>query len=239
MQAFLLAAGLGTRLQPLTNTRPKALVEVAGKTLLERNIENLVKFGCKRIVVNVHHFPDMMIEFLDTHHFDCTILVSDERDQLLDTGGALAKASKLFSNGWPILVHNVDILSSIDLKEAYDTHLRNSNSATLLVSKRQTSRYLLFDEYKQLVGWKNTATDETLWSKYPIQRVDSMAFSGIHIINSELLHRLPPEGKYPIIPEYLRLAPNCKIKALEHPAEDWIDVGKPETLKLAERFVER
>lgn len=239
MEAFILAAGLGTRLQPLTNTRPKALVEIGGTTLLERNIANLAKYGFRKIVVNIHHFPDMMTEFLNTHHFDAEILISDERDKLLDTGGALKKASKLFSGTVPIMIHNVDILSSINLKDAYDRHVRDGNFATLLASRRQTSRYLLFDDTGNLAGWENTAKSETLWTGQPVQNATSLAFSGIHIVNPELPEMLPQEDTYPIIPEYLRLAKDHKVRCLEHSAEKWLDVGKPETLKLAESFVAR
>lgn len=239
MEAFILAAGLGTRLQPLTNTRPKALVEIGGTTLLERNIANLAKYGFRKIVVNIHHFPDMMTEFLNTHHFDAEILISDERDKLLDTGGALKKAARLFTGKSPILIHNVDILSSINLREVYDKHVGNGNLVTLLVSRRKTSRYLLFGKKGTLAGWENTAKNEILWTGTPLQSTKRMAFSGIHIVNPELLEMLPPEDTYPIIPEYLRLAKDHKIQGLEHPAGDWLDVGKPETLKLAESFVER
>ena len=237
MEAMILAAGLGTRLRPLTNDRPKALVEVNGTTLLEYNLRRLIGFGFNKIVINIHHFPDMVIDFVRQHNFDAEILFSDEREQLLDTGGALKKAAALFSGKEPVLIHNVDILTTLNLGEIYRKHLGNKALATLLVSKRDTSRQLLFDKNQQLVGWHNSSNNETLWSDRPVEIFDSMAFSGIHIVNPELFDLLPPAAPYPIIPEYLKIGQKHKILAFKHLAEEWLDVGKPETLKLAEKFI--
>lgn len=237
MEAMILAAGLGTRLRPLTKDRPKALVEVNGITLLEYNLRRLIGFGFNKIVINIHHFPDMVIDFVRQRNFEAEILFSDEREQLLDTGGALKKAAELFSGKEPVLIHNVDILSTLDLGEIYHKHLGNKALATLLVSKRDTSRQLLFDKKQQLVGWHNSSNNETLWSDRPVEIFDSMAFSGIHIVNPELFDLLPPAAPYPIIPEYLKIGKYHKILAFKHLAEEWLDVGKPETLKLAEKFI--
>jgi len=237
MEAMILAAGLGTRLRPLTNDRPKALVEVNGITLLEYNMRRLIGFGFNKIVINIHHFPDMVIDFVRQRNFEAEILFSDEREQLLDTGGALKKAAALFSGKEPVLIHNVDILSTLDLGEIYRKHLGNKALATLLVSKRDTSRQLLFDKNQQLVGWHNSSNNETLWSDRTVEIFDSMAFSGIHIVNPELFDLLPPAAPYPIIPEYLKIGKYHKILAFSHLAEEWLDVGKPETLKLAEKFI--
>lgn len=234
---MILAAGLGTRLRPLTNDRPKALVEVNGITLLEYNLRRLIGFGFNKIVINIHHFPDMVIDFVRQRNFEAEILFSDEREQLLDTGGALKKAAALFSGKEPVLIHNVDILSTLDLGEIYNKHLGNKALATLLVSKRDTSRQLLFDKNQQLVGWHTSSNNETLWSDRPVEIFDSMAFSGIHIVNPELFDLLPPAAPYPIIPEYLKIGKYHKILAFSHLAEEWLDVGKPETLKLAKKFI--
>ena len=237
MEAMILAAGLGTRLRPLTNDRPKALVEVNGTTLLEYNLRRLIDFGFNKIEINVHHFPDMVIDSVRQRNFDAEIMFSDERELLMDTGGALKKAAPLFSGKEPVLIHNVDILSTLDLGEIYRKHLENKALATLLVSKRNTSRQLLFDKKQQLVGWHNSSNNETLWSDKPAETFDTMAFSGIHIVNPELFDLLPPVAPYPVIPEYLKLAKHHKILAFSHLAKQWIDVGKPETLKLAEKFM--
>ncbi|MBR0072727.1 MAG: nucleotidyltransferase family protein [Bacteroidales bacterium] len=237
MEAMILAAGLGTRLRPLTNDRPKALVEVNGITLLEYNLKRLIGFGFNKIVINIHHFPDMVIDFVRQRTFGADIRFSDEREQLMDTGGALKKAAPLFSGLEPILIHNVDILSTLDLGAVYHNHVGSGASATLLVSRRNTSRQLLFDGKNQLVGWKNQTTGETLWSGKAIEDVDALAFSGIHIVNPELLGALPEARPYPIIPEYLKLAKQHKILAYKHLSDKWLDVGKPETLKKAENFL--
>ncbi|MBR5029205.1 MAG: nucleotidyltransferase family protein [Bacteroidales bacterium] len=237
MEAMILAAGLGTRLRPLTNDRPKALVEMNGITLLEYNLRQLIGFGFNRIVINVHHFPDMIIDFVRSRKFEAEILFSDEREQLMDTGGALKKAAPLFSGKVPVLIHNVDILSTLDLGEIYRKHLGTKVLATLLVSKRNTARQLLFGRDGQLIGWQNTTNNETIWSGEPSQTFDSMAFSGIHIVNPDLFEMLPEAAPYPIIPEYLKIAQNHKILAFKHLAKDWLDVGKPETLKMAEKFI--
>ncbi len=237
MEAMILAAGLGTRLRPLTNDRPKALVEVGGTTLLEHNLNRLISFGFNKIVINIHHFPDMVKDFVKSRKFDSEILFSDEREQLMDTGGALKKAEPLFSGREPVLIHNVDILTTLDLGQIYRNYLETNILAMLLVSSRNTARQLLFDTDNQLAGWKNAATDETLWSEQPIAGAIPLAFSGIHIISPELFHLLPDARPYPIIPEYLKLAKQHKILAYKHLEEQWLDVGKPETLKKAEIFL--
>lgn len=238
MQAFLLAAGLGTRLRPLTNDRPKALVEVNGHTLLEINILNLIANGADRIVVNVHHFGDMVIDFISSRRWDAEILVSDERDCLLDTGAGLKKASQYFLPDQPVLVHNVDILSRLSLKEIYDYYIDSKSVGTLAVSLRPTSRQLLFNYDGILCGWRNSSSGEEVKCENLIEPVDSYAFSGISVVSPSLWQALPPaDAPYPIIPAYLKLA-NChRISRFVHNPADWLDVGKPETLAIAKSFV--
>lgn len=236
MQAFLLAAGLGTRLRPLTDHKPKALVEIQGVPLLKINLDNLIRQGVSRIVVNVHHHADMIVDYLNHHTWDAEILVSDERDQLLDTGGGLKKAAHLFAPNEPVLIHNVDILSHIDLTAALKQHSHSMSIATLLVSSRNTSRQLLFDEHCQLVGWKDSRSGETRWVQEPTP-CEERAFSGIAIIEPTLLDLLPPANRpYPIIPAYLDMARNHRINYFEHKKEDWLDVGKPDTLNIAQTW---
>lgn len=247
MEAFLLAAGLGTRLKPLTDDRPKALVEVAGHTLLEINIRRLAALRPDRIVVNIHHFSSMMRDYIESNHWGTEVCISDESKMLLDTGGALKKAQPLFSGCEPIVVHNVDVLCNINLDEMVAKHMESGSLATLAVARRDTSRQLLVNSSAQLAGWQNSATGERLLvSKTNSETgicnasgsLHAMAFSGIAVVAPELLKMLPPaEHPYPIIPEYLRLAKDHTISTFEHPAADWLDVGKPATLALAADFI--
>ena len=222
MEGFILAAGLGTRLRPLTNDRPKALVEVGGMTLLERTIRRLEEAGINHIVINVHHFADKVIDFVNTHTWQARTDISDERDLLLDTGGALKQAAPLFSGREEVLVHNVDILSDIDLQAVERHHRSEGNLVTLCVSRRKTKRLLAFDERGLLVG----RADEGL------------AFSGISIVSPELFALLPEADRpYPVIDEYIRLSQaGHRIGAYLHDPAHWLDVGKPETLKQAEQW---
>ena len=237
MQAFILAAGLGTRLRPLTNTKPKALVEIQGTPLIKIAIENLIHHGATRIVVNIHHLGDQLLDYLLHNQWDADILISDEREQLLDTGGGLKKAQNFFLSNEPILIYNVDILSHINLANAITQHIDSMNMATLLVSNRNTSRQLLFDSNRQLTGWKNSTTKEAKWVKEPLNSYEQKAFSGIAIIQPELLELLPPaDHPYPIIPAYLNIARNHRISYFEHLPQDWLDVGNPETLQRAQNW---
>src|SRR5664280_1226211 len=162
MKAMIFAAGLGTRLKPVTDNLPKALVPIAGKPLLEHVILKLKSAGFDEIIVNIHHFPDQIIDFLKANNnFSIRIEVSDERNLLLDTGGGIRRAAWFFDDEKPFLVHNVDILSNVDLKELYQQHLRSNSLATLVVSKRDTFRYLLFNDDNRLCGWINEKTGET------------------------------------------------------------------------------
>lgn len=237
-QAFVLAAGLGTRLRPLTDSRPKALVEVEGRPLLEILLHRLAALGTDRVVVNVHHFGDMVIKFLESREWGMEVLVSDERGRLLDTGGGLKKARPLFWNDCPILVHNVDILSRIDLRDLLSQHADNKCMATLAVSDRSTSRYLLWDTDSRLVGWHNRSTGEYKWADGPKDGYKPLAFSGVAVVEPSLLDKMPPADEpYSIIPAYLDAAKDHVIRCLEHDPADWLDVGKPDTIEKAGRFL--
>ena len=218
MEGFILAAGLGTRLRPLTDDRPKALVEVGGVTLLELAIRRLEAAGIRHIVVNVHHFGDRVIDFLDNHRWQAAIDISDERTLLLDTGGGLKHAAPLFSGKENVLVHNVDILSDIDFREVERQHNEQGNLVTLCVSRRATKRLLAFDKEGRLMG----------------RATEGLAFSGISVVSPALFPLLPDDGHlYPIIDEYIKLSTHYPIRCHEHSPEHWLDVGKPETLALA------
>lgn len=221
MEGFVLAAGLGTRLRPLTDDRPKALVEVGGKTLLQHTIEKLQAFGINHIVVNVHHFADNVVSFLRSRQWQCTIDISDERAMLLDTGGGLKHAAPLFSGRENVLVHNVDILSDIDLRDVEALHKRNDNLVTLCVSQRKTKRMLEFDANGMLVG----------------RAEEGLAFSGVSVVSPSLFPLLPEaDHPYPVIDEYIRLSHGHRIGCYRHSPDHWLDVGKPETLELARQW---
>ena len=242
MKAMIFAAGLGTRLKPLTDSIPKALVPIAGKPLLEHVILKLKAAGFDEIIVNVHHFPDQIIDFLKVNNnFGIRIEVSDERDQLLDTGGGIRKAKHFFDNGQPFLVHNVDILSDIDLKELFQQHLAADSLATLVVSKRDTFRYLLFDDDHRLCGWINETTGETKPIKFDdISCFNKLAFAGIQVLSPrvfELMETL--DAKFPIMDFYFSNAQTQVIKGFIPTDFHMLDVGKLNVLDEAERFVNR
>ncbi len=241
MKAMIFAAGLGTRLKPLTENVPKALLPIAGKPMLEHIILKLKAAGFNQIVINIHHFGQQILDFLAANNnFGIQIYVSDERDYLLDTGGGIKKASRFLQGDEPFLVHNVDIFSNVDLLELYNRHLETNPLATLLVSRRKTSRYLLFDKEQKLCGWRNHATGEVK-SYYPYfdpDQYDEYAFSGIHVISPKIFDWMEEwTGKFSIIHFYLSICAHTSL--LAYPAENLqlLDVGKPETLQLAEEWM--
>ncbi|MBQ3628140.1 MAG: nucleotidyltransferase family protein [Bacteroidaceae bacterium] len=238
---LILAAGLGTRLKPLTDTMPKALVPVANKPLLEHLIVRLKANGCTDIVVNVHHFAQQIIDFLaDKQNFGINIQISDEREQLLETGGAIKKAESLFTDGKPFLVHNVDIFHNLDLHAFYHTYSTQAD-AVLLVSQRDTQRYLLFNELDELVGWINIKTGEVK-SPYPTVESDitpyrKLAFSGIHIFSPSLLPDMASwQDRFSIIDFYLQSCATHRIIGVEKDDLRLLDVGKINSLTIAEEF---
>lgn len=241
MKALVFAAGLGNRLKPITDTVPKALVPVGGKPMLEHVIFKLKEAGFTDITVNIHHLGQQIIDFLqEKNNFGIDIHISDEREYLLDTGGGIKHAEHFLNGNEPFLVHNVDIFSNIDLKELYNRHLENKALATLLVSKRKTSRYLLFNKENQLCGWRNRETGEVK-SYYPYFNPDQyqqFAFSGIHVISPEIFRWMEDwTGKFSIIQFYLSICAKTNIQAYEVPGLKLLDVGKKETLTLAEEWV--
>lgn len=238
MEALIFAAGLGTRLKEQTQNKPKALVSLAGKPLLQHVIERLKRFGINHMVVNVHHFADQVIDFIKEHDsFGIRIDISDERDLLLDTGGGLKKAGHFFSGNEPILIYNVDVISNLDLNNLLEFHLQNKSLATLVVRQRETSRYLMFDENMFLSGWKNFSSGETIVSREDLfSDSQPFAFSGIHIVQPEILDLITEEVKFPIMDLYLRLAKNHPIKAFLDQSNLWMDLGKPDQIIEAEKL---
>ncbi|MCC8037262.1 MAG: NTP transferase domain-containing protein [Bacteroidales bacterium] len=255
MKAMIFAAGLGTRLAPITDTIPKALVDVGGKPMLQRVIENVKAAGVTKIVVNVHYLAQQIVDYLhDNKNFGVDITISDESDLLLDTGGGLLKAAPLLEGNEPILVHNVDILTDLDFRAMETAHQRSGALATLLVKDRTTSRYLLWDDQMQLRAWINTKTGETIPPGQEINNLLPLAFGGIHIISPALLEHLSayaiasekavecPEGHrgkaiqpFGIIPFYLHEAQKGEaVHGYLYPTPyRWVDVGSHDTLAKA------
>ena len=238
MKAMVLAAGLGTRLRPLTDNRPKALVEVGGRTLLEITLTRLRAFGINEVIINVHHFADLVIDYLNSNkNFGMRIEISRE-DVLMDTGGGLRKAAWFFLEDSsrldePFLLHNVDVISNIDLRRMLQFHKENHALATLAVQSRETSRPLLFDDHLQLCG-RRAGRDHEPEIVRPSAHLDPLAFSGIHVISPRLLSLLTEEGVFPIIPSYLRLAAQGeKILAFRADQYYWRDLGRPAALAQA------
>lgn len=240
MNAFIFAAGLGTRLKPLTDTMPKALVPVGGKPLLYHVIEKLKSAGIKKIVINIHHFGEMIIEYVkENNNFGIEIVFSDERQMLLETGGAIKHAVDLLGDE-PFLIHNVDILSNVDLEALINAHTESNSAATLLVSKRNSTRALLFSSDGNLTAWTNKTTGEvkTPYSDIEISNLNEFAFSGIHIFTPRLFKYFGayPE-KFSIIDFYLNTCKEEKIKAYTQDGLQLLDVGKLDSLEKAEEFV--
>lgn len=237
MKAFLLSAGLGTRLKPITDHCPKALVEIDGKSLLERNILHLQKSGIREVVVNVHHFAEKIIETIRANQgFGSTVTISDESEAVLETGGGLKKAAVLLKDKEPVLMLNVDILCNFNLQKMLTFHQKKKALATLAVQNRNSSRMLLFDEADQLCGWQNIKTGEAkLLTGRAVEDLHPFAFSGIQLLSQEFLGKIKQEGKFSIIETYLDLGKTEKIIGWNHTGDLWIDVGKPESLEMARK----
>lgn len=246
MKAMIFAAGLGTRLRPLTDTMPKALVKVDGEPLLRHVLDFLVSSGFDDITVNVHHFAGQIIDYLRSRGELAQgpgggVHISDESDALLDTGGGILKAAPLLEGDGPVLVHNVDILSNLDVHELLAS-ARPDAVSTLVVSDRRTSRYLLFDDNMRLVGWTNVNTGEVR-SPYPgldPSGCRKLAFSGIHLITPELLRIMKNgefRGKFSIMDFYLSIAADCPVYGFVPKDFRMLDVGKPEAIAQSQEFL--
>ena len=238
MKAMILAAGLGTRLRPLTDNRPKALVEIAGRPLLEITLARLRRFGIRDVIINAHYFAAMIRDYLESNqYFGMNIAISFE-EVLLDTGGGLKQAAYFFRDGSgdseePFLLHNVDVISTIDLRRMVEFHSEHQALATLAVQDRKTSRYLLFEEGSELCG-RRSGKDQTTELVRPAQRVLPLAFGGIQVISPRFLAMMSEEGAFSIISSYLRLAAGGeKILGFRTDEYYWRDVGRPESVTQA------
>jgi N-acetyl-alpha-D-muramate 1-phosphate uridylyltransferase len=234
MKAMIFSAGLGTRFKPWTNFHPKALATVNGKSLLQRNIEYLQKYGIKDVIVNVHHFADQVLDALKKNDgWGSNIIVSNESDELLETGGGLLKAKDLFKPGERFITCNVDILTDLDLNKLITFHQQNRALISFGVTKRQTSRYFLFDEDGRLCGWRNSKTSE---EKIVIHRptLIEKAYSCVVVFEPEIFSLIPFRGKFSLVDLYLALAAQHLILGYDHTGDKFVDVGKPESITTAE-----
>lgn len=236
---MILAAGLGTRLEHHTIERPKALVEVDGKPLLAYVLEKLVFSGFNEVVINVHHFADQIIKYLDENNFGAKIHISDESSRLLNTGGGILKAHPFLNGEEPFLVHNVDILSDIDLKKLVDYHISHNSFASLAVGNRKSSRHFLFDKNMRLAGWRNNLTDKEIVPVKSESPLKGYAFAGIHVISPDFFQKIHNKGAFSIVDAYLSLCSTNNIVGFDTSQNYVIDVGKPKNLEIAKEFAVR
>ena len=235
MKAMILAAGMGTRLGEMTRNQPKALVLFHDKPMLEQLLLRLKKQGFHQILINVFHFERQIIDFVKNHaNFGLDIQFSNEKEQLLDTGGAIWFARDFFRGEEPVLVHNVDIFSDLDFQKMEQQFAATKALAGLVVRKRQTSRYLLFDNGQRLTGWENSKTGEQKWVTGKPEKYTRLAFSGIYYARPEFPQLLPFHGKFSIVDAWLKMAKTNPITALSDTASNWFDLGTPEKIREAE-----
>lgn len=236
VQAMIFSAGLGTRFKPWTDVHPKALALVNGKSLLQRNVEYLCQYGIDDIVVNVHHFPDQIIHAIESNNgWGAKVRISDERDEVLETGGGLWKARDLFDLSKPILTINVDILTDLSLDSFLNSHIENQPLISLAVSERQTSRCFVFNGQDRLIGWRNQQTGEERMRMHATDSVNR-AFSGISIFSPEFFKVVTQRGKFSLVDAFLALAPDHSILGYDHTGDKWVDVGKPVSVEVAEKL---
>ncbi len=236
MKAMIFAAGLGTRFKPWTDHHPKALAIINGKSLLQRNIEYLQQYGIDQVVVNVHHFAEQLITTIQQNNgWGSTVTISDESDEVLETGGGLLKAAPLLEGDGPFIVMNADILTDLDLAAMKTAHNKYRPLATLATTNRSTSRYFLFDENDRLCGWRNVQTGNEKIAINGTQQLPA-AFSGIHIIDPAIFDVITQRGKFSMVDVYLSLAPAYIIRRFDHSGGKLIDVGKPEAIDKAEQL---
>jgi NDP-sugar pyrophosphorylase family protein len=237
MKAMILAAGLGTRLMPLTNDLPKALVPVKGKPMILHLIERLMQQGVDHFVVNLHHHAGMLRDFLLSLDVPgITLQCSDERDALLDTGGAIKRAARFFEHEEHFLVHNVDIWTNLDINKMIRMHTANRAMGTLAVRDRPTTRYLLFNDHSSLCGWQNLKTGEEMLVHQEEKHLTPLAFSGIQIVSPGIFRYFPAHERFSLVELYLAAAATERIVAYRHDQDDWSDLGTPERINSLDRF---
>jgi len=232
--SMIFAAGLGTRFKPWTDKHPKALAVVNGKTLLQRNVEYLQQYGISNVIVNVHHFADQIIDAVkQSHGWGSDIIISDETNEILETGGGLLKAKDLFNLGERIITCNVDILTDLDLNKLIAFHEKYKPLISFAVTNRKTSRYFLFDDKSRLCGWRNTKTGEER-TVIPKPGLIEKAYSCVVVFEPEIFSLIPFHGKFSLVDVYLKLAADHLILGYDHTGDRFVDVGKPENIAIAE-----
>jgi N-acetyl-alpha-D-muramate 1-phosphate uridylyltransferase len=233
-KAMIFAAGLGTRFKPWTDSHPKALAVVNGKSLLQRNVKYLQRYGITEVVVNIHHFPEQVMKAItDNKGWGSNVILSDESDQLLETGGGLMKAKTFFEGENPFLSVNVDILTDLDITGLMAFHQQHEPLVSFAVSNRKTSRYFLFNDEMRLVGWRNTATGEEI-IKIPSKQYIEKAYSCVVIFEPKIFDLINRKGKFSLVDVYLDLAADHLIMGYDHSGDKFVDVGKPEAVAIAE-----
>lgn len=234
MKAMIFSAGLGTRFKPWTDKHPKALAIINGKSLLQRNIEYLQQYEIRDVIVNVHHFPDQIIKVLDENKgFGSRVLISEETNEVLETGGGLLKAKHLLTAGEDFLTINVDILTSLDLHQFLSFHRAEHSFVSLAVSNRKSSRCFVFNENDRLTGWRNLQTGEEK-IKVASKAEFNKSFSGISLFSYSFFDKLSLQGKFSLVDAYLSLAAENPIYGYDHSGDKWVDVGRPESVATAE-----
>jgi len=236
MKAMIFAAGLGTRFKPWTDKHPKALAPVNGKSLLQRNVEWLQQYGIKDVIVNVHHFPEQVMQAIQANKgWGSNITISDERGQLLETGGGLKKARPYFDSNESFVTINVDILTDLNLDKLIHFHTQNRPLISFAVSDRKTSRYFLFDEKLRLCGWENVKTGDKRMS-IEKEKLLQKAYSCVVVFQPEIFSLMKQQGKFSLVDVYLDLAADHKILGYDHTGDRLVDVGKPESVAVAEKL---
>jgi len=233
---MIFAAGLGTRLKSYTKNNPKALLEINNKPLLRYVIDNLSNYNFSKIIINVHHFSEQIIKYLDSIDYpNIEIIISDESNLLLDTGGGLKFASRHFKNADNILLHNVDVISNINIEKLWETHVKSDNIATIAVKNRETSRYFLFNDNYLLRGWEDRKTGKKILCSN--ENLNAFAFSGIHVVSGKIFKLFPIREKFSITDFYLQICSQKNIYGYVHNDDLWVDVGKPENISAAEKIL--
>ncbi len=234
--AMIFSAGLGTRFKPWTDSHPKALALVNGKSLLQHNIEYLQQYGIVNVVVNVHHFADQIIEAVEKNRgWGSNVVISDESNEVLETGGGLLKAKALIQNGEPFITLNADFLTNLNINQLIDFHQKKKALISFGISNRKTSRYFLFDEDNRLCGWRNTNTGEERIA-IPKQGLKEMAYSCVVVFQPQVFDLIPQRGKFSLVDTYLSLAAQYPIYGYDHSGDKLVDVGKPESVAIAEKL---
>jgi len=236
LKAMIFSAGLGTRFKPWTDKHPKALALVNGKPLLQHNIEYLQRYGITDVVINVHHFADQIIEAVKQNSgWGSNILISDETNEVLETGGGLLKAKDLLQNGKPFVTLNADFLTDLNVANLIEFHKNKKSLISFGITNRKTSRYFLFDEDNRLCGWRNTTTGEEKISIVK-DNLRQMAYSCVVVFQPEIFELIPQRGKFSLVETYLSLAADYPIYGYDHSGDKLVDVGKPESVAIAEKL---